>query len=248
MKQRRHVLVISGGKGGTGKSTVAISAVAWALLRGMTLSIYDGDAENTDVLKPAERRGVHCAAVDLHVADGWLAVADGLEQRVADLTIVNTPGGITGCSLQHEHMLRAVAQEMGVNLSMVFVLNRQRDSVEILKRLLDGLDDAYGADSGISARWTVRAVRNLYWGEAPKFVRFNGSAQSKRVDSIFDFPDLHDLVADKVIDSRLLFDDFDAKYGDGRNVFSIAERSILRNYNFMTSKIFDEMFGGGDNG
>jgi hypothetical protein len=81
----------------------------------------------------------------------------------------------------------------------MWVINRQRDSLELLADYLDAMP--VGKDH------QVHVVRNGYYGSIEKFQLYNGSQLKKRIEEggghTLDFPDLADRVADQMATQRL---------------------------------------------
>ena len=116
--------------------------------------------------------------------------------------------------------------ELGRELVMLWPMNRQRDSIELLKSFLDG-------SIGYSATY---ALLNTYFGVAEKFSRFQTSKQKDRVNGTLIFPELNDLVSDKLIDNRLAL-------SNAESVLSIAERSALRRYREAANSVLGVLYG-----
>lgn len=92
--------------------------------------------------------------------------------------------------------LNSTLAEMDRRLVTLWVINRQRDSLELLKEYMGAIPKA-----------TVHVVRNLYFGEVRKFELYNGSQRRTAVEASggqsLDFPDLADRVADDLYGQRL---------------------------------------------
>jgi len=76
------------------------------------------------------------------------------------------------------------------------VINRQRDSLELLKDYMDAIPDTL-----------VHVVRNGYFGDEKKFELYNSSKTRSAVESrggqSLNFPDLADRVSDDLYSKRL---------------------------------------------
>jgi hypothetical protein len=87
-------------------------------------------------------------------------------------------------------------EELGSKLVALWMINRQRDSLELLKEFMDAVPKA-----------DVHVVRNGYFGEESKFELYNGSKIRETVESrggkSITFPDLADRVADDIYVKRL---------------------------------------------
>ena len=95
--------------------------------------------------------------------------------------------------------LKSTLGELGRTMVTLWVINRQRDSLELLADYLDSMP--VGADH------QVHVVRNGYFGSAEKFQLYNGSQLKQRIEEggglTLDFPDLADRVADQMATQRL---------------------------------------------
>ena len=78
------------------------------------------------------------------------------------------------------------------------------------------------------------AFANL--GVSEKFSRFQTSKQKDRVNGTLIFPELNDLVSDKLIDNRLAL-------SNAESVLSIAERSALRRYREAANSVLGVLHG-----
>jgi hypothetical protein len=87
-------------------------------------------------------------------------------------------------------------QELGSRLVALWVINRQRDSVGLLKQFMSAIPRA-----------EVHVVRNGYFGDEKKFELYNGSKMRESVESrggkSITLPDLADRVADGIYVNRL---------------------------------------------
>ena len=86
------LIAVVNGKGGVGKSTLAVHAAAWLADRGRRVAFLDADAQETSSIWIAE------AAPDIpitraHTIDAILAAANSL-LKAADVVIADGPAGI----------------------------------------------------------------------------------------------------------------------------------------------------------
>lgn len=81
-------------------------------------------------------------------------------------------------------------------LRTLWVINRQRDSLELLKEYLDALPST-----------VVHVVRNGYFGDERKFELYNSSKIRKTIEAAdgksLTFPDLADRVSDDLYSNRM---------------------------------------------
>ena len=206
------IIMIGGGKGGVGKSTVVFSVVDLLLSKGEQVVLIESDDSNPDTYKTLKNL-ITSELCNLDTEEGFIKLGGIIEANKDACIVVNTAARATSSIVEHGGILSDVVKELGRELVMLWPMNRQRDSIELLKSFLDGT-------SGYSATY---ALLNTYFGVAEKFSRFQTSKQKDRVTGTLIFPELNDLVSDKLIDNRLAL-------SNAESVLSIAERSALRRY------------------
>ncbi len=206
------IIIVGGGKGGVGKSTVVFSVVDLLITNGKTVVLVESDDSNPDTYK-ALNKLVKSELCNLDREEGFMKLGDIIEANNDAYIVVNTAARATSSIVKHGRILSDVVLELKRKLVMLWPMNRQRDSIELLKTFLDGT-------SGYSGTY---ALLNTYFGVYEKFVRFDQSKQKDRVTGTLIFPELNDLVADKLFDDRLAL-------SNAESVLSISERSVLRRY------------------
>ena len=206
------VIMVGGGKGGVGKSTVVISVIDLLLSKGEQVVLVESDDSNPDTYKSLNKM-VKSELCNLDTEEGFIKLGGIIESNGDACIVVNTAARATSSIIEHGGILSDVTNELGRELVMLWPINRHRDSIELLKSFLDGT-------SGYSATY---ALINTYFGAPDKFSRFKGSKQKDRVKDTLVFPELNDLVSDKLNDNRLAL-------SNAETILSIAERSALRRY------------------
>jgi hypothetical protein len=208
----QKIIQIGGGKGGVGKSTVTMALVDLLRKTGTETLFIESDDSNPDVYK-AVREHVTSEICNLDSQSGYVKLGGLIEAHKNACVVINTAARATASIIEHCGILTDVAAELSRDLVMLWPVNRQRDSLELLKNFLD-------AEQGYSATY---AVLNTYFGSPDKFARFSNSKIRDRVTGTITFPELNDFVADKLTDNRLAL-------WNAENGFSIAERSVLKRY------------------
>ena len=107
--------------------------------------------------------------------------------------VINTAARATATLIEHGGLLATAAREQGRKLVMLWVINRQRDSLELLRQWLDS-GQAYNA---------VYVIRNLYFGPVEKFDRYGNGKIKTEVAGTIDLPELSSDVTDRMMDHRL---------------------------------------------
>ncbi|MGI4827141.1 MAG: protein mobD [Janthinobacterium lividum] len=133
--------------------------------------------------------------IDLDQADDWIELVNLCDSKPESVVVLNTAArNNTGVSSYGETLNSTVA-ELKCKLVTLWVINRQRDSLELLKGYMDALPNA-----------AVHVVRNGYFGEEKKFELYNGSKLRKDVEErggqSITFPDLADRVSDDLYSKR----------------------------------------------
>lgn len=206
------IIVVGGGKGGVGKTMVTIGVVDDLITRGEKVVMVETDDSNPDAYK-ALNKLVTSEICNLDTEDGFIALGNIIEANKDACVVVNCAARTTKGLVTHGGIVADVCKEQGRELLMLWPINRQRDSVELLKEFLDG---AVGFDS-------TYVLKNTYFGAPEKFLLFDNSAQKKRATGIVVWPELNDLLADKLNSSRLALN-------SSVEGSTIAERSVLQRY------------------
>jgi len=120
-------------------------------------------------------------------------VCDADRNRVV---VVNTAARNNDGVSQYGRTLEASLDELDAKLVAFWMINRQRDSLELLADFMDAMPKA-----------DVHVVRNGYFGEEGKFELYNGSDIRKSVEGrggkSVTLLDLADRVADDIYSQRL---------------------------------------------
>lgn len=208
----KTTIVVGGGKGGVGKSTVTMALLDALRQEGHEPIYVETDDSNPDVYK-AVNSTVPCEICTLDTESGYVRLGDLMESNTDSTIVVNTAARVTPGLLEHGGILCDVAKETQRRMVMIWPLNRQRDGLELLKQFVDA-EQSYSA---------IYALLNTYFGSVDKFARYQASKLKDRVTGTVIFPELNDLVADRLIDHRLpLWAD------DGQ--LTLAQRSVLARY------------------
>lgn len=189
--------LVCGDKGGVGKSMVSLALLHTLAQRDAPLLFIDTDTSNPDVWRCYEKEpAVVARSVGLDEADGWIALLNLCEAHPDHPIVINTAARNNVGVARHGDILNGAVGELNRALVALWVINRQRDSVELLKRFLPSIPAA-----------TVHVLRNLYFGDEGKFERYNQSAIRRTVEErggqTLNFPDLADRVADDLLGQRL---------------------------------------------
>lgn len=198
MNDINTLYLCAGDKGGTGKSMVAAALIDAFLQRGIEPILVETDTANPDVFKSYSER-IQCAALSLDEADGWIQLINTIDQARGIPVIVNTAARSGSGVARYGETLRSTLGELDRKLVTLWIINRQRDSLELLADYLEAMP--------VSAEHLAHVLRNLYFGASEKFQLYNGSDLKKLIEGsggkTLDFPDLADRVADQLATERL---------------------------------------------
>ena len=190
----KPVYMVSGSKGGVGKSIVSMSLIHYLSKRDEKLLLIDADTTNPDVGK-AYGKTVETGYINLDEKDGWMDLVNRLAVQPEETMVVNTPAR-SGVGVRlYGTLLTDSMQELGRKLVTLWVINSQRDSLQLLREYLDTV----GGN-------TTHVFRNLYHGPERKFELYNNSKIRATVEAhgmTFNFPEVADRISDQLHSERL---------------------------------------------
>lgn len=163
MTTSRRVFCIGNDKGGVGKSLCAMGLLDYLQSHGETPFLIEADTSNPDVWK-AYGSTIDSATISLDDLEGWLALLD--QCAAADeRTIVLNQGARSGVSIERfgDRLLEGL-RVLGSELVTFWVINNQRDSLELLRDYATYLPGT-----------TIHVVRNEFFAPPERFVEYNGS-------------------------------------------------------------------------
>lgn len=195
-KKRKPVVWVGGSKGGVGKSMVSCAVLDWYLSRNESVVLVECDTANPDVYKSYKEHVAQSELVDLDESDGWIHLVNVCDALPDSVVVVNTAARNNVAVARFGATLQGSLQELERLLIVLWVINRQRDSLELLRGFSEVIPGAL-----------VHVVRNGYFGAEAKFELYNGSntreAVERRGGKSVTFPDLADRVADELYTRRL---------------------------------------------
>lgn len=192
------VILVGGSKGGVGKSLVCTALLDYLCHHDRPVLLVEADASNPDVWKAhhAELGEENALPLNLETKNGWLDLTNTLRAKPDHIAIINSPAlfnqRIAAFGDLFHHSLNALQRP----LIVLWVINRQRDSLNLLKEFRELLPEA-----------RLHVLRNAYFGDESKFELYNGSALRRAIEDngglSLTFPDLADRVADTMNIKRL---------------------------------------------
>jgi hypothetical protein len=191
----KRIWVSGGDKGGVGKSMLSIGLIDLALEHQDDPILIESDTSNPDVYK-MHKDEIKTELIDLDDANGWIDFINVCDRNPDSLVIVNTAARNNRGVAAYGSTLSATLGELDRELITLWVINRQRDSLELLS--------GYMADLAGSK---IHVVRNTYYGAEEKFELYNHSKLRNQVEAAggksLSFPDLADRVSDDLYSKRL---------------------------------------------
>jgi hypothetical protein len=186
------IVFIDGDKGGVGKSAACSALADWCIARNIPIAVVDGDARNPDVGRMFDQL-VPVGHANLRVHDGWMDLMDFVHANMDRTIMISMPAGIGSELSKEAHKFMRMSKDLGRNVGLVWVINRTIDSVNLLNPALTAL----GED--LKAKFVLK---NLFFGEAEKFRRWDDSNTKKKFESsgglTLPFAELHERVMDKL--------------------------------------------------
>lgn len=192
----KKIISIDGGKGGTGKSFVAAAIIDTLLQRGKSVFLVEADTSNPDVMKAYSE--IPGSAICLDEREGFLEMATQIHKTDADYFVINNPAR-SGGWIVHGGLVVDNLDRMGAEMSVFWVANRQKDSVELLANFFERFPEI-----------SIHFVQNEYWGSPEKYEVWNTSKLREKIlaagGSDFVFPDMADRVAHAMRNARMRWD------------------------------------------
>lgn len=191
----KNIYIVGGSKGGVGKSFVTISLVDYLQKRGEEVLLVETDNANPDVWK-IYNGTTSAVTANLDEREGWIELVNACQANPKAVVVINTAARNNVGVSAYGDTLNLSLEELQRKLVTLWVINRQRDSLELLKKYMEAIPTS-----------DLHVVRNAYFGEERKFALYNGSDLRKRVEDrggkSVNFPELADLVSDEIYSKRM---------------------------------------------
>lgn len=238
----KTVWMVSGNKGGVGKSLLCLALASTLDMRGLEYAVFDGDGRTGDVYGAFKRK---CPArwgdfrelrPDLHICMQDKKYEDIIHQllRGSSDLIINTPDGADSVLMKWFDVTLKHTESNDYQFKFLYLMSDRSDGLEIFPELGSRFSMLY-------------PIRNLHFGEEEIFTTFNQDYQSK-FDLVMNFPVLR---ADEV---RLLFDGKTYPYQalslknvhTGAHVVPALPRARLWRWQTLVNEMLWEIVGGFD--
>lgn len=217
------IILVSGSKGGVGKSLTSMALLDYFLANHKYAKLVDADTNNPDVFR-CYGRYADGETLDLGDVEGWIRLVNLCDAAPYKSVVVNTPAQSNLPVRKHGTILVESLRELARPLITLWVVNRQRDSLELL-------GDYMGHMNG----GLTHVVCNGYFGDESKFELYKSSAIRETVHaqggkSLF-LPDLADRVTDELYGKR-------ATLADAAQQFKLGDRVELQRWRAATALMF----------
>ena len=216
------IYLVGGSKGGVGKSFVSLALADHFQRQDIVAALVETDTSNPDVMKAVQDE-MHCVAYSLDEADGWIGLVNFCDGHRDAAVIVNTAARNQVGVRRFGAMLAGTLGELQRRLVVLWVINRQRDSLELLHGFSRTFPDA-----------VTHVIRNGYFGTPDKFSLYQASELRKSIEAkgkSLDFPELADRVADELRGQRL-------SIRKAAETMHIGERAELLRWRALCSVMF----------
>jgi hypothetical protein len=158
----------------------------------------DTDTDNPDVFKAHKDLtlpNLHCLMNSLDDADGWAYLLDTVQRYPAHTVVINAAARTKTSTASYGEIMRGALREMRRALVVFWVINRQRDSIELLHSFQQAFPDT-----------AIHVCRNLHFGEPERFDLYNASKTREAVEQTgktLDFPSVANRAVDWLYSKRM---------------------------------------------
>ena len=191
----KMICLIGGSKGGVGKSMATMATVDYLQQQGESVLLIESDTSNPDVWKPY-KDSADTALINLDVADGWIELVNTCERNPDSVVVINTAARNGKAVVAHGNILNSALTELKRKLVTLWMINTQRDSLELLNEYMTAMPNA-----------DVHVVRNGHFGKENEFVLYNKSSTRASVEErggkSVTFPELARRVTNDIFIQRL---------------------------------------------
>lgn len=190
----KPVYMVNGSKGGVGKSIFSMAIIHYLGKRDQKVLLIDADTANPDVGK-AYGKTIETRYINLDERDGWMDLVNCLAEELDHTVVINTPARSSEGVKLYGALLTESLAEIKRDLVTLWVINSQRDSLQLLKEYMDTVNTG-----------TTHVIRNLYHGPERKFELYNNSKIRTAVEAqgkTLNFPEVADRISDQLHSERL---------------------------------------------
>jgi hypothetical protein len=189
---------VGGSKGGVGKSLFSFALVDYLLNQERNVLLVDTDTDNPDVYKAhksLELPNLFCLMNSLDNADGWADLLDTVQNYPEHTVIINAAARTKSSTASYGDIMREALRELRRELAVFWLINRYRDSIELLYSFQEAFPDV-----------SIHVCRNLFFGDPERFDLYNNSKVRETIEQTgktLDFPSVATRVADWLYSKRM---------------------------------------------
>lgn len=223
----KPIYLVGGSKGGVGKSMVSMALIDYLQGKGESVVLIETDTSNPDVWKTYGKT-TEGHLVNLEEADGWISLVNicGDYENKDSIIVINTRAANNQGVKKYGETLNSTLEELNRELITLWVINRQRDSLELLKDFRESLPNS-----------KINIIRNGYFGDESKYQLYNNSKIKVSIENdggkSLNFPDMADLLADDIYTKRMTI-------SEASKVLPIGNRAELKRWKAIADSMFDE--------
>lgn len=232
----RPIIMVSGDKGGVGKSTVAVNLIEWLLGFEDRINLIDTDLTNPDVYaiyrKESRINTLSPEEIDIDETDagGWIQAAK-FASRNPETLVMNMKAGSKLSLEKYRDNVAGMYEAINRPLVLIWVLNIQRQSVVLL---LDALENMPKLHSVIVVKNLKNGFENEFflWDEKKET---NETLVNANITEIL-FPRVHASISIKVIDEKHRINDLlnDTSYDQ-------IDKANLKKWHEQSSRSFNNV-------
>ena len=190
-----HLYIVGGSKGGVGKSIVSMTLIDHLRKLDKKVVLIESDTSNPDVWK-AYNGLVKSELVNLDKKEGWMELVDICDENGDCVVVVNTAARNNEGVAEYAETLTETLRELQRKIATLWVINTQKDSLELLVDYLRAVPDG-----------VTHVLKNKYFGDDIKFARYNNSKVRKQIEAgggkSLTFPDIADRVTEQLYSERM---------------------------------------------
>lgn len=169
-KPQKRLIIITGDKGGVGKSTFARAIFQLYINKNLPCVAYEADLRNPQIERYFQKdyRPI-IRYIDIFHRGGADDLLINLDESDCPITLLDLPaqsGGFFESYVKELAFFEVLKTEINCRVTMVSVISRVLDSINVLEKLRELCKDQVD----------YIVVKNLFHGEEEKFERYNDSS------------------------------------------------------------------------
>ena len=166
----RPIYLVSGCKGGVGKSITAMALTDYLQSQGAAMLLIETDTSCPDVGR-TYRKSVKTHLLDLDEQDGWIDLLNICADHPDSNIVINGAARNSQGVNKYGEILNSGLDELERRLFTFWVINRHRDSLEMLKKFRAVIPNS-----------TVHVLRNEFFGYTKEFQLYNRARLRKQIE------------------------------------------------------------------